>query len=116
MRRHWRVRHKADSAARLAASLVARAAKATQGWETAEKARISVDWYMAPRKGDGCYRPLDVQNAIGALKATVDGLVDAGVVVSDTHRHLSWGEVRLYRNAAEHGGRCELVLTVEHQS
>ena len=37
---------------------------------------------------DGVYRPLDVGNAIYALKSGIDGVKDAGLIVDDDWRHL----------------------------
>jgi hypothetical protein len=75
------------------------------------------EWYMGKERKEELglipkrYRPLDVGNAIGALKAAIDGLCDAGLLVSDSHDRLKWGECELYRTAKEHGGRSCVVLT-----
>lgn len=44
------------------------------------------------------YCPRDTQNAIGALKAAIDGMVDAGIVPDDSARWVTWGEFRLVRD------------------
>ena len=40
------------------------------------------------RARDGYYRPLDIGNAIYALKAAIDGVKDAGLLVDDDYVHL----------------------------
>jgi hypothetical protein len=47
---------------------------------------LTLRWYK--RAADGYYRPLDAGNALYALKAAVDGLIDAGLVVDDDYRHV----------------------------
>lgn len=80
---------------------------------------LSHEWFMAPdirEKARGSvrrYRPLDEGNAIGALKAAVDGLVDAGLIKGDTHVLLKWGACTLNRDRKRHGGRTCVVLTIE---
>lgn len=114
-RKHWRVRHRADKLARTVAQLYAHSAVVSASWQTADRVRIHIDWYMARVTGfkAKCYHPLDIQNALGALKSTIDGLVDGGVVVSDSHKHVQFGDVRLHRTKKEHQGRTAVVLTVE---
>lgn len=59
------------------------------------------------------YRPKDVDNAVAALKSVFDAMVDACIVPDDNADHVVLGGVRLYRTAAEHGGRCCVVLRIE---
>ena len=40
-------------------------------------------------KGTNLYRPEDAGNAIYALKAAIDGIIDAGLVVDDGYRHVA---------------------------
>ncbi len=79
-----------------------------------EQIIIDSTWYMArtPTTRDR-YRPLDIQNAIGALKAAFDGIVDAGLVVSDNHNHLLIGSTELLRSAKRHQGRACVELNIE---
>ena len=48
--------------------------------------RLTLRWYR--RAQDGFYRPLDIGNAIYSLKAAIDGIKDAGLIVDDDHTHL----------------------------
>lgn len=113
---HWRYRARATKETREIARIAAmgdavgliRSQKENPG-----PIRISVVMNMARRGNDSYYRPLDAANAIGSLKATMDGLVDAGVVPSDSHEWVIWGDVVLNRTAKAHGGKCGVVLTVE---
>ena len=51
------------------------------------------------RTTDGRYRPEDAGNAIYALKAAIDGLIDAGIIIDDGYKH-----VKMLTGAIE---RCE---------
>lgn len=76
------------------------------------RATVAQAWYMAKdplRKGR--YRPLDEDNARGAMKYAIDGCVEAGVVPFDDHKTLKHGECVLYRTQKEHEGRSCVVLT-----
>ena len=76
-------------------------------------------WYMARDEREGMrgvprrYRPLDEGNAIGALKATVDGIVEAGLIPADSHQWVKWGNGLLFRAQKDHGGRCGVELVLE---
>jgi len=102
-----------------------------RGWE-AVPVRVKHEWYMAltpfeiaieqtRRPGKKTIRPIDIvkcrpkdaQNAIGCLKAAVDGFVDAGLVPDDTAKWVQWGDCVLHRNAKAHGGRSCVVITLE---
>lgn len=48
--------------------------------------RLTLRWYKRAR--DGYYRPMDVGNAIYSLKAAIDGVKDAGLLVDDDYAHL----------------------------
>lgn len=41
----------------------------------------------------------------------MNGIVDAGVIPNDTAKVLSWGDVRIVSDKAEHKGRACVVLT-----
>lgn len=41
------------------------------------------------RSSDGRYRPEDAGNAIYSLKAAIDGIIDAGVIIDDGYRHVA---------------------------
>jgi Holliday junction resolvase RusA-like endonuclease len=66
----------------------------------------------APKQKPLIYRPRDVGNAIGALKAAIDGLKDAGLIREDDNKHLDWGKVKLLRAPHEHGGRSGVLLVL----
>lgn len=59
------------------------------------------------------YRPLDAGNAVGTLKAAIDGCVDGGLLAGDSHTELQWGACILHRNAKRHQQRSCVVLTFE---
>lgn len=65
------------------------------------------------RSGTGAYRPRDIQNAIGSLKAHIDGMVDAGIVPNDSFNWVSWGAVEIVRCIT--GERPGVRITVEHR-
>lgn len=114
--RHWTKKSAAARTYREEAHLLARAAHSGPPFD--EPVIVSCEWFMgktaAQKLGaDRRYRPLDTANAIASLKAAIDGIVDAGVLTGDSHKHLSWGRTILHRAAKEHGGRACVVLTFE---
>jgi hypothetical protein len=48
-----------------------------------------------PPPGDDYYRPKDVDNAVASLKAAIDGLVVAGVIIDDKRKHMRLRDVDL---------------------
>lgn len=61
-----------------------------------------------------CYRPDDSGNAIYALKAAIDGMIDAGLVVDDSYRHMfHTGIVERVNDLAHEGLRIQVyeILT-----
>lgn len=76
-RPHWAQKAKAKATARAEAALMARQAigrRKAPRWELAD---VRVTWYAATR------RVQDGDNALARLKATMDGMADAGVVGND---------------------------------
>lgn len=59
-----------------------------------ESAVLSVE-YRAHRGIKGRYCALDVQNAMASVKATVDALVDARILVNDSAKRVKWDEFTL---------------------
>ena len=49
-----------------------------------EKAHITITWYAKDK------RKRDVDNLLSAMKGSIDGLVEAGVIVDDSAQHLSY--------------------------
>lgn len=47
---------------------------------------LTLRWFK--RSQDGLYRPEDAGNAIYALKAAIDGIVDAGLLADDDYTNL----------------------------
>ncbi len=93
--------------------------------------RIHHEWYMGQSKTETSlraaylasggkkklpsefYRPRDKQNAIAALKAAIDGIVDARIIPDDNDEWLDWGQCTFYRKPEQHGGRSCVVITLE---
>jgi len=50
------------------------------------------------------YCPTDIDNAIAATKPLRDGLVDAGLLVTDTAQRLRFGSVTISRHARHRSG------------
>lgn len=107
---HWRTRGKAAKQYREEAFYCARQSRHVP---FCGPVRLSVAFYMAPRRGDGRYRPHDVGNGISSLKSGLDGIVDSGLIADDNHRVLSWGAVTFLCTKEEHGGKAAVVLTFE---
>lgn len=68
--------------------------------------------YHCPKSCAG-YKPRDVQNAIAALKPTIDGMVDAGVIPDDSAAWLEWGRLTLDR--AKNGYPPGVTITVRQK-
>lgn len=66
-----------------------------------ERARVSVVMYWHKRRSDGFYRPMDVPNAIYALKPLYDGLQDAGLITDDDYIHMELGPHFIRRGPEE---------------
>lgn len=113
--KHWRAKAKDVKLAREEAFNAAMEQLVAHGPIT-KPVLIHHTWYMARDENEKPkrYRPLDEGNAIGALKATVDGIVEAGLLSKgDAHTWVKWGNGLLYRAAKDHGGRCEVELALE---
>lgn len=61
--------------------------------------RVVIDVEYRAFRGCGGYHPKDLDNALASCKGMADALKDAGVVVSDAHAHLAWGEFTLVSTA-----------------
>jgi hypothetical protein len=88
------------------------------------KVRIHHTWYCAKNviekalggkapKSHKHYRPADEGNAIQALKPAIDGLVDAGLLVDDRAKYVTYGDFNALRTEEEHRGRSHIVLRIE---
>jgi len=53
-----------------------------------DPARMTLTLRCTSARSDGAYRPADIGNAIYALKAAIDGIKDAGLIVDDDLTHL----------------------------
>ncbi len=58
------------------------------------------------------YKPRDEGNAISALKAAIDGIVDAGLIKDDRAACLKWGDFEPLTKQEETQGRCGVILTI----
>ena len=56
---------------------------------------LTLRWHKRAR--DGYYRPMDWGNAAYALKAAIDGLIDAGLIVDDDYTHVVRGSCAVER-------------------
>jgi crossover junction endodeoxyribonuclease RusA len=103
---HWAVRHKATKAARKSAWYWFLRAL-PKGWKYTP---VCLDIaYHCPVSSVG-YRPRDVQNAIAALKPSIDGMVDAGVVPDDSAKWVQFGRIALTNK--RNGEKPGVTITV----
>lgn len=112
---HHLAKARAVKAYRGSSLLLIRQSRAKAGNPVFGHVVIDYEFYLAPARAgidDGLYRPRDVDNAIGAMKAFQDALRDAGLIANDSKRHVHIGDVRLYSNAKEHHGRHAVVATI----
>lgn len=73
---------------RLLAMVLGKNAIQEQKWHSPERVSMSVEFAIKGSRGVG-YAPRDEANALTSVKAGIDGLIDAGVVVDDDRRHLT---------------------------
>ncbi len=64
------------------------------------------------KKKDAIYRPDDEQNATYALKAAIDGLVDAKLLRGDTRHDVKWGDFVKLATEKEHFGKNGILLFI----
>lgn len=100
-RMHPMARHRVTKGIRGAMVTAARAAGLT--WITAP---VSIRAVQHPAPGS---RALDVENIAPLVKAAIDGLRDAGVLINDSHRYVA--EVRYEVGDRIPGGQLVLHLT-----
>jgi len=63
-----------------------------------QRAVISVEFWLGPAVGR--YHPRDSANGISAIKALCDAIVEAGYLIDDAAKYLTWGETKLIRSKA----------------
>lgn len=68
--------------------------------------------YRCSRDANG-YAPRDVQNAIAALKAGIDGMADAGIIPGDSKKFLSWGRFDLVTTMNPKGDGVTLIVRAQ---
>jgi hypothetical protein len=94
--KHWRTVSKAKKEYREVAELLALVAMREQGWvSSAHKLTMEVVYGCKGARAVKGYAPRDEANAHYALKAGVDGLIDAGVAPDDSHRFLTLGKMTI---------------------
>jgi len=84
-RMHWRPKAAITARWRADARVLAQAARVPH----LERIRVVVEWLPPDR------RRRDPANLAPVAKAVVDGLVDAGLVADDDHRHVTGPDLRL---------------------
>lgn len=97
-RGHWRRKASFTAAYRQEAALVAASAIREQGWTPPASATVALEYGTKGGRAVQRYQPRDEANAIDAFKAGYDGLVDAGVVVDDSRKHLHIGGISITRD------------------
>ncbi len=91
--KHWRTVSAARRGYREECGWEARAAWARTTEPPAVKRIVSL--MFGTKHPDGRYAPKDVPNAIYAASALFDGLVDAGMLVDDSHQWMQLGSVAI---------------------
>jgi len=86
-RLHWRGRAAKVKQEREYARLLGMQNKGD--WQAPDKAILSFEFYSSTK------RAFDLDNAISATKSWIDGLKDAGIVLSDDCWHLSYGKAEV---------------------
>lgn len=106
---HWAAKARLVKQYRVACAWAFAAAKPL-GWKVAP---VEIDVIYRHNKNSTGYRPRDVQNGIASCKATIDGMVDAGVIPNDSARWLKWGSFEIISRFD--GEREGVYITVRAQ-
>ena len=106
VRAHWGAKHRATRDHRYDCAMLARAGK-PRGWEPCAVS-LEVE-YRCSAKAAG-YIARDVQNATAALKAMVDGLVDAGIAPNDSKKWLQWDRFNLVTRKHPRGDGVTVIV------
>lgn len=96
---HWSARARATKNHRFAAFVSLAAAKREAKWRTMRPIVLDIE-YRCHAKATG-YKPKDATNALAALKAAIDGIVDAGIIGNDSARWLTLGKLDLRTRASD---------------
>lgn len=92
---HWSKVARVRRLYREEARISALAAMREQGWEHTGPVRVHLLFCTRGGRGVQRYQPRDEANALAAAKPLLDGIVDAGVVVDDSRKHLTIGGVSI---------------------
>jgi hypothetical protein len=78
--------------------------------ESLDPCRVTLTQRWYKRASDGFYRAMDCGNAIYSLKAAIDGIKDAGLIVDDDYAHVRelTGRIERCETAALEGLRIEV--------
>lgn len=90
---HWAVKARAVRAAREEVGWLAK--DKWQGQEPLNYARVTYEFYTLQK------RRRDIDNLVASMKSSLDGLVDAGVLVSDDSTHLELGRCNVKQGDAD---------------
>lgn len=101
-RSHWAAKARATKAYREACAWAFKAAM-PKSWQPCA---VVIDVEYRAHRACGGYHPRDLQNAVAALKAGVDGAIDAAVIPSDGRRWLAWGMFDLIATKRDLAGRA----------
>ena len=91
--KHWRRVSKAKREYRQAVQLAA--LWKSPVCDAPERVRVSLVFGIKGARNAGLYAPRDANNAVAAFKAGFDGIVDAGLAIDDSARHMALGSVEI---------------------
>ena len=69
-----------------------------------ERAHITITWRAKDK------RTRDIDNLLASMKGSIDGLVEAGVIVDDSAKHLSYS---LYYEWGDEVTENETIIVIE---
>lgn len=105
---HWGVRAKATKIYREACYVLFSIAK-PKDWKAGQ---VWIDMRYQAFRGCGGYHAKDQANAQSSTKALIDGMQDAGVMPSDSHKWLRWRKFELVSRERECKGVHGVFVTV----
>lgn len=116
----WRSKRGDIAEGRSAAKAVCESAMKAGGVSGFPKATYTIRLFCDAKKARAqkAYIPRDDGNAIQAVKAYIDGCVDAGLLPDDSHKFLKLGEFPavVIFPSKESCGRAETVITFKEAS
>lgn len=77
------------------------------GWA---RGSVEIDMHYRCSRNAVGYVAKDTANALAAMKAGIDGLIDAHVAIDDSKHYLTWGALSLLTTKSDRGDGVTLII------